>query len=98
MMAMSSRQAKHLYEFGPFRLDATERLLMRDGKVVSLPPKVVDTLLLLVEHRGHILEKDELMKTLWPDSFVEESSLAQNVFLLRRALGDGQAEERYVET
>lgn len=97
MMAMS-RQAKHLYEFGPFCLDATERLLMRDGRVVSLPPKVVDTLLVLVEHRGHILEKDELMSALWPDTFVEESSLAQNVFLLRRALGDGQAEERYVET
>jgi Tol biopolymer transport system component/DNA-binding winged helix-turn-helix (wHTH) protein len=97
-MMVMSREARRLYEFGPFCLDATERLLMRGGKVVSLPPKVFETLLVLVEHRGHILEKDELMKTLWPDTFVEESSLAQNVFLLRKALGEGQAEERYIET
>ena len=97
-MMVMREQTKHLYEFGPFCLDANERLLMRDGKVVSLPPKVFDTLLVLVEHRGHILEKDELMKTLWPDSFVEESSLAQNVFLLRKAMGEGNAEERYIET
>ena len=74
-------QATRYYEFGPFRLSLTDRLLMREDRVVSLTPKVVDTLILLVENHGHVVNKNTLMETLWPDSFVEESSLTQNVSL-----------------
>src|SRR4030095_6913425 len=81
-------RTKHLYEFGVFRLDATDRLLYREGILVSLPPKVFDTLLLLVTRSGQVLTKDEMMKQLWPDTFVEEGTLAQYIFLLRKALGD----------
>ena len=81
-------RTKHLYQFGVFRLDATDRLLYREGDLVSLPPKVFDTLLLLVTSSGQVLTKDEMMKQLWPDTFVEEGTLAQYIFLLRKALGD----------
>ena len=87
-----------LYEFGPFRLNVTERLLQRSDEVVPLTPKVFDTLLILVENSGHVLGKDELMQALWPDSFVEESSLTQNISLLRRALGELGEERQYIET
>lgn len=63
-----SHQTKHLYEFGPFRLDAGDRLLLRDGESVSLTPKAFDLLLALVEHHGHLMEKDELLKLVWPDT------------------------------
>ena len=89
--------AKHL-EFGPFRLIPAERQLLSDGRAVTLPPKVYDTLLLLVENAGHLLEKEELMKQLWPDSFVEESNLTQNIFSLRKALGQGEEGPLYIET
>jgi len=69
---------KHLYEFGPFPLDAEERLLLRDGEVVPLTPKAFDLLLALVEQRGHLPGKEELLKTVWPDTFVEEANLASN--------------------
>ncbi len=75
-------------EFGPFRLDLSERLLMRNDKAVQLSPKVFETLAFLVENRGQILEKDELINTGWI-AFVEESSLANNIFQLRRALKEG---------
>ena len=81
-------RTKHLYEFGLFRLDATDRLLYREGNLVSLPPKVFDTLLLLVASSEQVLTKDEMMKQIWPDTFVEEGTLAQYIFLLRKALGD----------
>jgi Tol biopolymer transport system component/DNA-binding winged helix-turn-helix (wHTH) protein len=84
-----------LYEFGPFRLDPTERKLLRGNQIVALTPKAFDTLLLLVRNCGHLLEKDELIRTLWPDSFVEEGSLSNNIFLLRRALGGDPA---FIET
>ncbi len=86
------------FEFGPFRLDFAERLLLRDGKVVPLAPKVLETLMILVENSGRIVEKDDLMKKLWPDSFVEESSLAQNIFQLRKALEGGMSGRQYIET
>ncbi|HXG66667.1 MAG TPA: winged helix-turn-helix domain-containing protein, partial [Blastocatellia bacterium] len=63
-----SSQNKHLYEFGPFRVDASERLLMRESEVVPLTAKVFDLLLLLIRNRGHALSKDELMGKLWPDT------------------------------
>src|SRR5215813_9836489 len=92
------KQTKQLYVFGPFRLDTDERLLMRDGRVAPLPPKVFDTLLVLVENSGRVVSKDELMQSLWPETFVEESNLTQNISQLRRALGDGAAEAQYIET
>lgn len=93
-----SKQAKQLYEFGPFRLDADQRLLIREGRTVPLPPKVFDTLLALVENSGRILGKEELMQLLWPDTFVEESNLTQNISQLRRALSDGNDDVQYIET
>lgn len=92
------KQIKQLYEFGPFRLDVDERLLMRDGRMAPLPPKVFDTLLVLVENSGRVVSKDELMQSLWPDTFVEESNLTQNISQLRRALGDGTADAQYIAT
>ena len=77
------------YEFGQFRVDAGQRLLFREGRPVPLAPKVVETLLALVECGGALVTKDELMQRLWPDTFVEESNLTQNVFLPRKALGEG---------
>jgi Tol biopolymer transport system component/DNA-binding winged helix-turn-helix (wHTH) protein len=92
-----SQPVNHLYEFGPFRLDATERLLLRDEHHIHLPPKALETLLVLVENGGHVIDKDELIKKVWPDTFVEEVNLAKNVSCLRKILGAGQS-ERYIET
>src|SRR5690349_21408015 len=94
-------QNRTLYEFGPFRLDASARLLYRGERVVPLTPKVFETLLVLVEHRGQVLTKETLLQAVWPDSFVEESSLSQNIFLLRRMLkedGDGGDDRTFIET
>ncbi len=88
---------KHLYEFGPFRLDPGERLLLRDGQHVPLTPKAFETLLILVENYGHVINKDELLKKVWPDTFVEEVNLAKNVSYLRKILGGEQAGQ-YIET
>jgi DNA-binding winged helix-turn-helix (wHTH) protein/TolB-like protein len=93
-----SQEAKHCYYFGPFRLNAEERLLLRNSEAVSLPPKTLDLLLVLVENRGHLLEKGELMRRLWPDSFVEEANLSHHVFTLRKALSDGENGATYIET
>jgi TolB-like protein/DNA-binding winged helix-turn-helix (wHTH) protein/Flp pilus assembly protein TadD len=81
--------AKHLYRFGAYRLDVEDRLLYKDGELVALPPKVLDTLLLLVASGGRVLTKDEMMKQLWPDTFVEEGTLTQYISVLRKALGEG---------
>jgi TolB-like protein/DNA-binding winged helix-turn-helix (wHTH) protein len=95
-----SFESKPLFEFGPFRLDPSERLLMRDHTPIHLPPKAFDSLALLVENQGHLLEKEELLKRVWPDSFVEESSLAQHISLLRKVLQDGDDGHgpKYIET
>jgi len=84
---------KRFYEFGSFRIDPHERLLWKEGEVVPLPPKVFATLLVLVENAPRIVEKNELLKTVWPDTFVEESNLSQNVFSLRKALGEPECIE-----
>ena len=86
-----------MYEFGPFRIDPKEQVLWRDGKVVPLSPKLFDTLLVLVQNSGHLVDKDEMLRRVWPDSFVEEGNLTKNVFLLRKILEDGQ-EATYIET
>jgi Tol biopolymer transport system component/DNA-binding winged helix-turn-helix (wHTH) protein len=86
------------YQFGEFRLDATQRVVFRAGRPVALAPKVIETLLALVERSGTLVTKDELMTRLWPDTFVEESNLTQNVFQLRKVLGDGQDGKHFIET
>lgn len=97
-MSAIERKTFPSYAFGPFVLDGTERLLLRGDEVVALTPKVFETLFVLVENHGRVLTKNVLMEALWPDAFVEESSLAQNISLLRKALGNGQADQVYVET
>ena len=92
------QQTNGLYEFGSFRLDGQERLLLRDGVTISLSPKAFDLLLALVERHGHLLEKEELLKKVWPDTVVEEANLASNISLLRKALGEGENGHRYIET
>ena len=89
--------ATQCFEFGAFRLDASERLLLLEGETVSLTPKAFDMLVTLVENSGHLVEKSELMRRLWPNSFVEEGSLAQNVSLLRKALGENES-QKFIET
>jgi TolB-like protein/DNA-binding winged helix-turn-helix (wHTH) protein/Flp pilus assembly protein TadD len=86
------------YDFDRFRLDAKRRLLMRDGEIISIKPKALDTLLLLVQHRDRLLGKDELMTRLWPDTIVEESNLTQNIFVIRKALGEAPSEQRFIAT
>jgi len=91
-----SQQPKPIYEFGHYRLDAAERLLWRDGAVVPLQPKVFDLLLALAERPGRLLEKDELMKAVWPDTVVEEVNLANNISILRKTLDENG--QQFIET
>lgn len=88
---------KELFEFGSFRLDPAEHLLLRDGQLVPLEPKVFETLLVLIRHRGRLVGKDELMQTVWPDSFVEESNLTRNILVLRKALNRNEGGSQYIE-
>lgn len=92
-----SSQARRFYEFDSFRLDPEEQVLLRDGKPLPLSPKLFETLLALVRDSGHIVEKEVLIKQVWPDTFVEENNLSQYISMLRRTLGEGQ-ERRYIET
>ncbi len=93
-----SENPKHFFEFGEFRLDPVERRLLRDGRVIPLTPKAFETLCLLVENGGHLLEKNHLMEMLWADAFVEEGNLADNVSKIRQALGDSRKEPKFIET
>jgi len=86
------------YRFGSFQLDETERLLLCSGVKVLLPPKVFDTLLLLVQHAGQLVTKEYLLQNLWPDTFVEEANLSVNIATLRKALSEGAGESEYIET
>ena len=87
-----------VYRFASFTLEPAERRLSAAGKAIALTPKVFDTLVLLVERAGHVVSKDELMKELWPRGYVDESNLTKHVWLIRRALGEGDDESRFVET
>ncbi|MBS1811903.1 MAG: winged helix-turn-helix domain-containing protein [Acidobacteria bacterium] len=93
-----SQPINHLYEFGAFRLNVAERLLLREEQPVALKPKAFDLLLVLIEQRGRLLEKEELLKLVWPETFVEESTLAWNVSQLRKTLGDDGNGNSYIET
>ncbi|MDQ3756210.1 MAG: transcriptional regulator [Acidobacteriota bacterium] len=93
-----SREVRHLYEFDAFRLDPAERQLLRDGQPIALTSKVFETLVVLVERRGHLVEKEELMKLVWAEAFVEEANLARSVHTLRKALGEEHNGHKYIET
>src|SRR4051794_13279232 len=86
------------YEFGEFRLEAGKRQLLRRGRPVPLTPKVFETLLHLVRKRDVVVQKDELMQALWPDTSVEENNLNQNISALRRVLGQSDGGDRYILT
>jgi DNA-binding winged helix-turn-helix (wHTH) protein len=88
----------HIYTFGSFTLDERERQLTREGKPVSLTPKSFDTLVQLLQRPGRVLGKREMIERIWPETFVEEASLAQNIFTLRRALGEDATNIQYIET
>ena len=91
--------AKPVYRFGRFELEPAERRLSEaGGAAIALTPKVFDTLVLLVERAGHVVSKDELMKALWPRGYVDESNLTKHIWLIRRALGDGEEDSRFIET
>src|SRR6478672_4335129 len=91
--------ATRLYEFGDFRLDRGKRLLRRrDGVIVPLAAKAFETLAYLVEHAGRVVDKEELIRAVWPDTAVEENNLTQNISLLRRLFGESRGEHRYIAT
>ena len=92
-----NRPAKHFYEFASFRVDAAERVLLCDGRAIPLKSKVFDLLIELISNSGHILMKEELMKQIWPDTFVEDHNLAVSISMLRKALADHN-EHVYIET
>lgn len=93
-----SEPAKHFYDFGAYRVDGSERLLLRDGEAVPLTPKAFEMLLALVESSGHVLTKEELMKRVWPDTIVEEANLSHIIYKLREALGESRDGEKFIET
>src|SRR5205809_2903086 len=93
-----SKPLNHFYEFDQFRIDVAERLLLQDGTPLPIPPKAFDILLALVQQSGHVLEKRELIESVWPDTFIEENNLTQYISSLRKALGDDRREQRYIET
>ncbi|HSE15772.1 MAG TPA: winged helix-turn-helix domain-containing protein [Pyrinomonadaceae bacterium] len=88
----------HFYEFGPFRLDPSAPFLWREGRTVTLTPKALETLVVLVKHGGHVVSREELIEAVWPDTVVEENNLSVNVSMLRKALGEGEDGEKYIET
>ena len=91
-------EEKHFYQFKSFRLDVGERQLLHHGTVVPLAPKVFDVLVALVERNGHLVEKDELLRVVWSDSFVEEANIARIVHTLRKVLGEDENGNKFIET
>ncbi|MEJ7863275.1 MAG: winged helix-turn-helix domain-containing protein, partial [Pyrinomonadaceae bacterium] len=98
MRAFMSLETNYFYDFEDFRLDLTEKVLLRDGKIIPITPKVFETLRVMVENAGRLIEKNELMERIWHERFVEESNLTFNIKMLRRALGDNTAKRRFIET
>lgn len=93
-----SRETPHFYEFGPFRLDPSAPLLLREGRPVALTLKALETLVVLIERGGRVVSREELIEAVWPDVEVEENNLSVNVSTLRKALGEGDGGEKYIET
>jgi DNA-binding winged helix-turn-helix (wHTH) protein/Tfp pilus assembly protein PilF len=89
---------KGIYQFGRFQLSTAERVLRGDGEPISVAPKALDVLIVLVENRGQIVEKDELIRKIWPETFVEDNNLAFNISVLRKLLGESSALPRFIET
>jgi DNA-binding winged helix-turn-helix (wHTH) protein/tetratricopeptide (TPR) repeat protein len=98
MITGADHRVKHLYEFGPFRVDPEKELLLRGDEAVPLTPKTFQVLLVLVRHSGQLVTKDDLMKMVWPDTFVEEANLSRNIFLLRKALGETAQDHQHIVT
>jgi DNA-binding winged helix-turn-helix (wHTH) protein/tetratricopeptide (TPR) repeat protein len=98
MPAGADQQPKQLYEFGPFRVDPEKELLLRGEENVPLTPKTFQILLVLMRHNKEVVTKDDLLKSVWPDTFVEEANLSRNVFLLRKALGESPQDHQYIVT
>src|ERR1051326_4889038 len=92
------RRSTELYEFGPFLLDASQRVLFRAGERIPLTSKAFDTLLTLLRNPGRIVEKYDLISAVWPDTVVEENNLNQKISALRKVLGEGQGGKPYIET
>src|SRR5687767_11539316 len=93
-----STQPNPVYEFGEFKLDTAQRLLLRGEEQIPLTPKAFDTLLLLLEKSGRLVEKQELLGRVWAGAFVEEANLARIIWTLRKALGDSDGRHQYIET
>jgi DNA-binding winged helix-turn-helix (wHTH) protein/tetratricopeptide (TPR) repeat protein len=98
MSASESQRLKELYEFGPFRVDPEKEILLRAGGPIQLTPKTFQILLVLVRHSQEVVTKDDLMKAVWPDTFVEEANLSRNIFMLRKALGENAQDHQYILT
>src|ERR1700739_4269975 len=98
MAAGADQTAKRLYEFGPFRVDPEKELLLRDEEAIPLAPKAFQVLLVLIRRKKEVVTKDELLKAVWPDTFVEETNLSRNIFLLRKALGESPQDHQYIVT
>ena len=98
MRADNSLKESRIYEFGNFRLNTIERVIERAGRPLSITPKALDVLIVLVENRGRLVEKEDLMRKVWPETFVEDNNLAFNVSVLRKLFGETGASPRYIET
>ena len=98
MATSADRKTRQLYEFGPFRVDPEKELLLRDDETIPLAPKAFQVLLVLIRRKNELVTKDELLKAVWPDTFVEEANLSRNIFLLRKALGESPQDHQYIVT
>jgi TolB-like protein/Tfp pilus assembly protein PilF len=98
MSLMADRVKRRFYEFGRFRLDPTGRVLYRGDRAVLLPPKAADTLLFLVQNAGNVVEKQDLLRNVWQDAFVEEGSLTRTISILRKSLDDGPHGKEFIST
>ena len=98
MFSIYGEERGYFFEFGEFQLHPVERQLLSRGKVIPLTPKAFDTLRLLVENSGHLLEKNRLMELLWADAFVEEGNLTDNISKIRQAFGDSRKDPKFIET
>lgn len=94
----NQRRNSRIWAFDAYYLDSAKRVLLRDGEPVWLQPKAMEILLVLVQRPGEVVSKDELMRAVWGDAFVEESNLSQSIFVLRKALGERASENRYIAT
>ena len=98
MAPSADPKTRQMYEFGPFRVDPTKELLLREDVTVPIAPKAFQILLVLIRHNQQLVTKDDLLKTVWPDTFVEEANLSRNIFLLRKALGESPQDHQFIVT